>query len=284
VSLDQVSVRDRTREVRPLGQILRGGFVRCEPQLKWHRVFLQNVREPFEFAVRRREEGDAIALLDHGFRFGHSDLHAAVESERRSRGDMTLVGRAQFKFSKSDLRAPFERRRELLRVQEIRRGELGGVGDLIDTLPQSFRGLLELLGLICHDDCLRGERRDVVLARLIKRHGKFGWITRQLCSRRHAIQSTIGDSRLVGTGEGPAPVPGGIIQVLKQRENADGFVVLTRAPRLAPGDKVRVVEGSFTDALGLYEGLTGKERVAILLDLLGRKVRVALDSASIDAA
>jgi hypothetical protein len=39
-------------------------------------------------------------------------------------------------------------------VQEIRRGELGRVGDLVDALPQSFRGLLELLGLIRHDDRL----------------------------------------------------------------------------------------------------------------------------------
>jgi hypothetical protein len=30
--------------------------------------------------------------------------------------------------------------------------------------------------------------------------------------------------------------------------------------------------------LGLYEGMTSSERVTILLDLLGRKVRVNLDS------
>ena len=44
-----------------------------------------------------------------------------------------------------------------------------------------------------------------------------------------------------------------------------------------PGDSVRVLSGAFTDVLGLFEGMGDRERVAILLDLLGRKVRVLLD-------
>ena len=51
-----------------------------------------------------------------------------------------------------------------------------------------------------------------------------------------------------------------------------------------PGDKVRIVGGAFGDCYGLYEGLSAHERVAILLDLLGRKVRVVLDSDVIEAA
>ena len=45
-----------------------------------------------------------------------------------------------------------------------------------------------------------------------------------------------------------------------------------------------MLEGAFCDALGLFEGITGQQRVAILLDLLGRKVRVVLDIEAIDAA
>jgi transcriptional antiterminator RfaH len=44
------------------------------------------------------------------------------------------------------------------------------------------------------------------------------------------------------------------------------------------------VEGAFYGCCGLYEGMSGPERVAILLELLGRKVRVALDSEIIEAA
>ena len=41
-------------------------------------------------------------------------------------------------------------------------------------------------------------------------------------------------------------------------------------------DAVRVIQGVFASCLGLFEGMTDGERVAILLDLQGRKVRVSI--------
>ena len=99
-----------------------------------------------------------------------------------------------------------------------------------------------------------------------------------------SIQSTVGVARLVRDGDRPAPVPQNIIEALKSREDATGLITLERAPRFAPGDKVRVVGGAFLDCLALYEGISGEARVAILLDLLGRKVRVKLNPDVIDAA
>jgi transcriptional antiterminator RfaH len=102
--------------------------------------------------------------------------------------------------------------------------------------------------------------------------------------RWHSIRSTIGITRLVTNGDVPAVVPQAIIEGLKRREDANGFVQLERRPRFASGDKIRVREGAFCDALGLFDGITGQERVAILLDLLGRKVRVVLGMDVIEAA
>jgi transcriptional antiterminator RfaH len=51
-----------------------------------------------------------------------------------------------------------------------------------------------------------------------------------------------------------------------------------------PGDRIRMLDGAFADCLGLYEGSKDSERVAILLDLLGRKVRVMVDLDSVAAA
>lgn len=99
-----------------------------------------------------------------------------------------------------------------------------------------------------------------------------------------SINSTIGVAKLVRNGDRPAPVPQAIIDALKGREDADGFVQLDRRPRFLPGDKIRVVGGAFSDCFGLYEGMSNSERVAILLDLLGRKVRVTVDGAFIEAA
>ena len=55
-------------------------------------------------------------------------------------------------------------------------------------------------------------------------------------------------------------------------------------PRFANGDKVRLLDGAFVDCIGLFEGMKDIERVSVLLDLLGRKVRVLLDADSVAAA
>jgi transcriptional antiterminator RfaH len=99
-----------------------------------------------------------------------------------------------------------------------------------------------------------------------------------------SIDSTCGVSRLVRDNDRPATVPQHVIDALKLREDADGFVQLDRRPRFSPGDKVRVIGGAFCDSIGLYEGLSSRERVAILLELLGRKVRIVLDTEIIEAA
>jgi transcriptional antiterminator RfaH len=102
--------------------------------------------------------------------------------------------------------------------------------------------------------------------------------------RWRSIHSTFGVTRLVCNGDDPAPVSPAVVAALKVREDAGGFVQFERRPRFAPGERVRIVDGVFADTLGLFEGMADRERVAILLDLLGRKVRVLLDEGAIAAA
>jgi len=102
--------------------------------------------------------------------------------------------------------------------------------------------------------------------------------------RWRSIQSTFGVSRLVTSGDDPAIVPEGVIHALKAREDDKGFVRLDSKPAFAPGDKVRVLAGAFTDNAGLFSGLADHDRVSILLDMLGRKVRVLLDADMVAAA
>jgi transcriptional antiterminator RfaH len=102
--------------------------------------------------------------------------------------------------------------------------------------------------------------------------------------RWRSIQSTIGVTHLVRNGDEPATVPHGVIEQLRGREDERGFITLDTRPRFARGDKIRVIDGAFDACIGLFEGMADRERVAILLDLLGRKVRVVLDGESIAAA
>lgn len=99
-----------------------------------------------------------------------------------------------------------------------------------------------------------------------------------------SIRSTSGVSRLVCQGDAPVPVPTGIVEGLIGRHDAAGFVRLLAPRGVRPGDRVRVLGGAFEEALGLFEGMSDDQRVTILLDMLGRKVRVTLDSGLIAAA
>ena len=102
--------------------------------------------------------------------------------------------------------------------------------------------------------------------------------------RWRSIQSTIGVMHLVCNGEEPAAIHSRIIDDLKNRESELGFIELDQYQKFRPGDKLRVIDGVFSDSLGLFEGMTDHERVTILLDLLGRKVRVMLDAELVTAA
>lgn len=106
----------------------------------------------------------------------------------------------------------------------------------------------------------------------------------RLTQRWRSIQSTIGVSHLVCNGAEPVPVPNGVIAELRSRENEAGCIHLTVPPRFAAGDRVSIVDGVFSGSLGLFQGMADRDRVAILLELLGRKVRVVLDGQSVVAA
>ena len=102
--------------------------------------------------------------------------------------------------------------------------------------------------------------------------------------RWRSIQSTFGVTRLVSQGDEPAPVPEGVVNAIKAREDDNGYVMLSALPAFAPGDKVRVLAGAFIDSAGLFDGRADRDRVAILLEMLGRKVRVLLDADLVAAA
>lgn len=66
-----------------------------------------------------------------------------------------------------------------------------------------------------------------------------------------------------------------LINQLKSRER-NGYFDLTSKDRFAKGDKVRTDAGPLAGMVLIYDGMTAKERCAVLAQLLGRYVRVEL--------
>ena len=95
-----------------------------------------------------------------------------------------------------------------------------------------------------------------------------------------AIQSTAGVCYLVCYGNTPTPVPDGFIDEVAAREDENGNVAIFSAAAIKKGQHVRVIDGAFADQTGLFDCVDDTERVVILLDMLGRqvKVRLSIDS------
>jgi transcriptional antiterminator RfaH len=100
----------------------------------------------------------------------------------------------------------------------------------------------------------------------------------------HAIRSTAGVNGLVGGEAGPIPVQQGVVESLSALQKTDGHVRVPAQRKFLPGASIRVVDGLFASALGLFESMSDNDRVSVLLDLLGRRVRVVLDSESVASA
>lgn len=102
--------------------------------------------------------------------------------------------------------------------------------------------------------------------------------------RWRAVHSTFGVNHLVLAGDEPLAVPGGVVEEIRARENDEGFVKLGLPAGIGPGSQVRLVDGIFADATGVLERVADERRVAILLQLLGREVRVFVPAACIGVA
>jgi transcriptional antiterminator RfaH len=102
--------------------------------------------------------------------------------------------------------------------------------------------------------------------------------------RWRAIRSTVGVADLVCRGDGPAPVPDGIVEAIRAREDERGLVLLREAPSFHKGDAVTIAEGALEGCAGLFEGASDQERVVVLLNLLGRQVEVRVPAEALDTA
>jgi transcriptional antiterminator RfaH len=97
------------------------------------------------------------------------------------------------------------------------------------------------------------------------------------------IRSTLGVVSVVRFGRTAARVPDELISVLRARVDEQGIQILP-VDGYKPGTRVRITQGSFAGYEGIFQATTGRDRVTVLLDVLGRNARTIVDSASIEPA
>ncbi|MBT6511012.1 MAG: transcriptional activator RfaH [Rhodospirillaceae bacterium] len=97
-----------------------------------------------------------------------------------------------------------------------------------------------------------------------------------------SVLGTVGVISLVG-GDPPAPVADTVIEAIKARCDAQGLLRIDPGLGLSEGQGVRIAEGPLADLEGVFLEIDDQSRVAILLSLMGRRVRVQVDAGNVEA-
>ena len=95
--------------------------------------------------------------------------------------------------------------------------------------------------------------------------------------------STFGVAGLIMGRDAPVPVPEAVIEGLRARADEAGVLALEPAA-YGPGARVRITSGPFAELEGIFQARTDAERVAILLSLMGRAVRVLVPEGDVEPA
>lgn len=96
------------------------------------------------------------------------------------------------------------------------------------------------------------------------------------------VNSTYGVSRLVKFGERPAAVPEFVMTELFGACDKNGVICVV--PAISVGDRVEVARGPLTNFVGYVQRLAADQRAIILLDIIGKQTRVAVNMADLRAA
>lgn len=97
------------------------------------------------------------------------------------------------------------------------------------------------------------------------------------------IRSTIGVSTLVKFGQRPAEAPAGLMEILRSREDENGIQVLP-TDDYRRGSRIRITDGGLTGYEGIFLARNSRDRIVVLLDIMGKHARTSVDSGAIEPA
>ena len=136
---------------------------------------------------------------------------------------------------------------------------------------------------------LRRQGYTVFLPKYLKRRKharRIDWVSAPLfprylfvaidpeAGRWWSIRSTVGVSNLISFDGFPAKVPSHVIDEIQARQDEKGLVKTHAGCGFKPGERVRIIRGPLGELEGLFDSPTDEERVTVLLQLMGREVKV----------
>lgn len=104
----------------------------------------------------------------------------------------------------------------------------------------------------------------------------------RVVDRWRAIERTMGVLSVIKFGASPARCPDEVVAELLARSDRDGIIRLAPRPLssfsrvLEKGAPVAIAGGPFRGLAAIHTGMTAQERELVLIDLLGRKMTVAV--------
>jgi transcription elongation factor/antiterminator RfaH len=120
---------------------------------------------------------------------------------------------------------------------------------------------------------VRSRRRDRKAMIQVPLFPGYLFIKTDLHPHHHLeVVKTVGAVRLIGSKQGPVPVPDETVESLKIMVAAGSPV--TTGNRLRRGDRVMVVSGPFAGVVGTFVRYGGKGRVVVNIEALGQNAGV----------
>ncbi len=128
---------------------------------------------------------------------------------------------------------------------------------------------------------VQSKRRDRRLMIMVPLFPGYLFVRTDLNPHRHLeIVKTVGAVRLIGTKQGPVPVPDDTIASLEIMISTE--LPVATGSRLQKGDRVMVISGPFAGVTGTFVRYRGKRRVVVNIEALGQYAGVEVDDSDVE--
>ena len=128
---------------------------------------------------------------------------------------------------------------------------------------------------------VQSKRRDRRLMIKVPLFPGYLFVRTDLSAHHHLeIVKTVGAVRLIGTKDGPVPVPDDTVASLEIMVSTE--LPVSTGSRLRKGDRVVVISGPFAGVTGTFVRYRGRQRVVVNIDALGQYAGVEVDESDVE--